>query len=50
MVRPGDTIEVSAKPIAIRGSLFVIGAQATVDGHLACKGDLTFYLVANDKL
>ena len=50
MVRPGDTIEVTAKPIAIRGSLFVIGAQATVDGQLACKGELTFSLVANDKL
>ena len=47
---PGDTIEVTAKPIAIRGALYVIGAQATVDGHLACKGELTFYLMDNGDL
>lgn len=50
MVRPGDTIEVSAKPIAVRGALYVIGAEAKVDGHLACKGELTFYLMENGKL
>ena len=50
MVRPGDTIEVNAKPIAIRGSLFVIGAEAKVDGKLACKGELTFYLIDNKDL
>ena len=50
MVRPGDTIEVNAKPIAIRGSLYVIGAEARVDGQLACKGELTFYLIENGKL
>ena len=50
MVRPGDTIEVVAKPIAIRGALYVIGAQATVDGQLACKGELTFYLMENNNL
>ena len=50
MVRPGDTIEVVAKPIAIRGALYVLGAQATVDGNLACKGELTFYLMDNKDL
>ena len=50
MVRPGDTIEVTAKPISIRGALYVIGAQATVDGKLACKGELTFYLMENKDL
>lgn len=50
MVRPGDTIEVVAKPISIRGALYVIGAQATVDGKLACKGELTFYLMDNKDL
>ena len=50
MVRPGDTVEVTAKPIAIRGSLYVLGAQASVDGHLACKGELTFYLMENKDL
>ena len=50
MVRPGDTVEVVAKPISIRGALYVIGAQATVDGQLACKGELTFYLMENKDL
>ena len=50
MVRPGDTVEVVAKPISIRGALYVIGAQATVDGNLACKGELTFYLMDNKDL
>ena len=50
MVRPGDTIEVTAEPIAIRGALYVIGAQAKVDGRLACKGELSFYLMDNQNL
>ena len=50
MVRPGDTIEVTAEPIAIRGALYVIGAQAKVDGQLACKGELSFYLMDNQNL
>ena len=50
MVRPGDTIEVTAEPIAIRGALYVIGAQAKVDGRLACKGELSFYLRDNQDL
>mgnify|MGYP001166965981 CR=1 FL=1 len=50
MIRPGDTIEVTASPIAIRGALYVIGAQAKVDGKLACKGELTFYLLDNKDL
>ncbi len=50
MVRPGDTIEVSAAPIAIRGALYVIGATAKVGGKLACKAEMTFYLMDNDKL
>ncbi len=50
MVRPGDTIAVSAHLIAVRGALFVIGAEARVDGNLACKGELSFYLLENEKL
>lgn len=50
MVRPGDTVEVTARPIAIRGALYLIAAQATVNGKLACKGELTFYLIDNGDL
>ena len=50
MVRPGDTIEMTAAPISVRGALYVIGAEAKVDGKLACKGELTFYLMDNENL
>ena len=36
--------------IAIRGALYVIGATAKVGGKLACKAEMTFYLVDSDKL
>ena len=50
MVRPGDTIETSARMKANRGSLFIIEAEARVEGQLACKGELTFYLMDNKDL
>ena len=50
MVRPGDTIEVSAKLNATRGPLYIIDAQASVEGKLACKGQLTFYLMESQDL
>jgi len=49
-VRPGDTLNVTAWTVAIRGALYVIRAQATVEGRLVCKGELSFYLMDNDKL
>jgi len=45
MVRPGDTIEVSARLNAMRGPLYIIDAQSSVGGKLACKGQLSFYLM-----
>ena len=50
MVRPGDTIETRAVMKANRGSLFIIEAEARVEGQLACKGELTFYLMDNKDL
>ena len=50
MVRPGDTIETSARMKATRGPLFIIEAEARVEGQLACKGDLTFYLMDSKDL
>lgn len=47
MVRPGDTVEVLATPLNIRGAVYVIGAEARADGRLVCKGELTFYLMDN---
>jgi len=50
MVRPGDTVEVIAKPTAIRGAMYIISAEARVDGKVACRGELTFYLMDNKDL
>ena len=50
MVRPGDTIEVSARLLSMRANLFVIAAEAKVDGKLACRGELSFYLMESEKL
>ena len=50
MVRPGDTIETSARMKATRGPLFIIEAEARVEGQLACKGELTFYLMDSKDL
>lgn len=49
-VVPGDTVETTAKITNRRGPIFFIEAQATVNGKLCCKGDLTFMLIPNDKL
>ena len=50
MVRPGDTIETSARMKATRGPLFIIEAEARVEEQLACKGELTFYLMDSKDL
>lgn len=49
-VRPGDTVEVTAKTIEIKSSVYVVAAQAKVGDKLCCKGELTFYLMDNKNL
>lgn len=46
-VRPGDTIEIKGKIINRRGLLFVVQAEAKVEGQLCIRGELMFMLVDN---
>lgn len=42
MVRPGDTIEVSASLTRSKHPFYFAHARATVGGKLCCEGDLSF--------
>ena len=43
-VRPGDTIEVHAHTVAVRGNLYIRAAESYVDGKLCAKAEMTFFL------
>ncbi len=49
-VFPGDTVEVRSHILVKRGPLFVVEAEAKVNGNLCCKGKLSLMLVPNEKL
>lgn len=44
-VVPGDTLKLEVKIIKQKGTVGVGEAVATVDGKIACKGELTFAIV-----
>jgi 3-hydroxyacyl-[acyl-carrier-protein] dehydratase len=44
-VRPGDTIVLRSTIIEHRRGLVLAKAEATVDGKLCCRGNLSFMLV-----
>lgn len=44
VVRPGDKVVVNASLKVKRSTVIMVEAVATVDGQLACKGTLSFYL------
>jgi 3-hydroxyacyl-[acyl-carrier-protein] dehydratase len=44
-VKPGDTLQMEIQLGAFRRGVGTGSAKATVDGQLACKGDLMFALV-----
>lgn len=44
-VKPGDLCEITARLKSRRGKLFFCEASLEVEGHLCCKGDLSFALV-----
>lgn len=46
-VKPGDTLLMEIELSAFRRGVGTGAATATVDGQLACKGDLMFALVPN---
>jgi 3-hydroxyacyl-[acyl-carrier-protein] dehydratase len=43
--KPGDTITLEAEIIAVHGPVGRAKVKATVDGQLACRGELTFAIV-----
>ena len=44
-VKPGDTLKLEVKIIKQKGPIGIGEAVATVDGKVACKGELTFAIV-----
>jgi 3-hydroxyacyl-[acyl-carrier-protein] dehydratase len=46
-VKPGDTLRLELTIGQVRRSICTAAAQATVDGELACKGDLMFAMIPN---
>ena len=44
-VKPGDTLKLEVKIIKPKGPIGIGEAIATVDGEVACKGELTFAIV-----
>ena len=43
-VKPGDTLRLEVELTQLRRSIGTASAQATVDGEVACKGDIMFAL------
>ena len=44
-VKPGDTLKLEVKIIKQKGPIGIGEAIATIDGEVACKGELTFAIV-----
>lgn len=44
MVRPGDTLEISAKLVRSKMNVFVVSGEGRVDGEVAVSGEFTFIL------
>ena len=49
MVKPGDTVVVNAGLKVKRSTVIIVEATATVEGQLACKGTLSFYLTPKEQ-
>ena len=45
VVKPGDTLRLEAEIVAVRGPVGRAKVKATVDGHLACRGELMFAII-----
>ena len=45
VVRPGDTMRLEAEIVAVHGPVGRAKVKATVDGQLACRGELIFAIV-----
>ena len=45
VVKPGDTLLLEAEMLAVHGLVGKCRVSATVDGHMACRGELMFAIV-----
>ena len=45
VVKPGDTMRLEAEIVAVHGPVGRAKVKATVDGRLACRGELMFAIV-----
>ena len=45
VVKPGDTMRLEAEVVAVHGPVGRAKVKATVDGQLACRGELMFAIV-----
>ena len=45
VVKPGDTMRLEAEIVAVHGPVGRARVKATVDGQLACRGELMFAIV-----
>ena len=45
VVKPGDTLRLEAEIVAVHGPVGRARVKATVDGQLACRGELMFAIV-----
>jgi len=45
VVRPGDTMRLEAEIVAVHGPVGRAKVKATVDGQMACRGELMFAIV-----
>jgi 3-hydroxyacyl-[acyl-carrier-protein] dehydratase len=45
VVKPGDTLRLEAAIVAVHGPVGRAKVKATVDGQLACRGELMFAIV-----
>ena len=45
VVKPGDTLQLEAEILAVRGPVGKCKVLATVDGQMACRGELMFAVV-----
>jgi 3-hydroxyacyl-[acyl-carrier-protein] dehydratase len=45
VVKPGDTLRLEAEMLAVHGPVGKCKVSATVDGQLACRGELMFAIV-----
>jgi 3-hydroxyacyl-[acyl-carrier-protein] dehydratase len=50
VVKPGDTLRLEAEITSVHGAVGKAAVKATVDGGLACRGELMFAVVDADDL